>query len=162
MAFDETDRMRAAAAREWMRRVSSLESRARSMRGAIEQARALMLPKGMSLEGGSSAGAYADAIPDGIAKLDAMVADYEAHLSALVDEERQAGHSVARLGAAPGGARGALSPRGELRADSGAHGLQPGGREEAPSRRARAALRPHASGAQKDPRSGLTAKSSHN
>ncbi len=98
MAFDETDRMRAAAAREWMRRVSSLESRARSMRDAIEQARALMLPKGMSLEGGSSAGAYADAIPDGIAKLDAMVADYEAHLSALVDEERRARRAIASLG----------------------------------------------------------------
>ena len=98
MAFDEMDRMRASVAREWMLRVSSLESRARSMRDAIDQARALMLPKGMSLDGGSSTAAYADAIPDGIAKLDAMVADYEAHLSALVDEERRAMRAIASLG----------------------------------------------------------------
>lgn len=94
---EDLGRYRAECSREWMRHVAGLKRRVKATQDAIEQARSMMLPQGIAYDGGGGSGCYADAIPDGVAKLEGMIAEYSLGLAAMVDEERRARTAIASL-----------------------------------------------------------------
>lgn len=95
---EEWERYRAAKAAEYMRHVEALSRRVRSLRMEIELQRQSMLPKAVCYEAaGASPNYCADAIPEGVAKLERLIADYCEELSACVEEQRRAHECVALI-----------------------------------------------------------------
>ena len=94
---EEFERMKADEARAWLRHVRDLGMRVRGLQASIDDARSRLLPAGVSYDGAGGGGCYADAMPDGVAKVQELIADYAAELAALVDEQRRARECIASV-----------------------------------------------------------------
>ena len=94
---EEFERLKADEARAWLRHVRDLGMRVRGLQASIDDARSRLLPAGVSYDGAGGGGCYADAMPDGVAKVQELVADYATELAALVDEQRRARGCIANL-----------------------------------------------------------------
>lgn len=97
MAGIEMEEYKASEAAAWLEHVAGLKRRAAVARESVEQARALMLPQGIAYDGGGGGGCYADAIPDGVARVQELVARYAEEVAVLVDEEARAADAVSRM-----------------------------------------------------------------
>ena len=95
---EEFERMKADEARAWLRHVRDLGMRVRGLQASIDDARSRLLPAGVSYDGAGGGGCYADAMPDGVAKVQELVANYATELAALVDEQRRARECIAKVG----------------------------------------------------------------
>lgn len=96
---EEFEQLKADEARAYLRHVRDLGMRVRGLQAGIEDARSRLLPAGVAYDkGGGGSGCYADALPDGVAKVQELVADYAAELAALVDEQRRARECIAKVG----------------------------------------------------------------
>ena len=95
---EEFEQLKADEARAYLRHVRDLGMRVRGLQASIDDARSRLLPAGIAYDkGGGSSGCYADAIPDGVAKVQELVADYATELAALVDEQRAARECIAKV-----------------------------------------------------------------
>ena len=82
---DESQRWRADRARDYLEHVRGLSLSLESRQQEIEELRSKMLPQGIVYGGmPGSPNAYGDAIPDGIAKLEALIASYRNELALLM------------------------------------------------------------------------------
>lgn len=96
---EEFERMKADEARAWLRHVRDLGMRVRGLQASIDDARSRLLPAGVAYDkNGGGSGCYADAMPDGVAKVQELIADYATELAALVDEQRVARECIAKVG----------------------------------------------------------------
>lgn len=96
---EEFEQLKADEARAYLRHVRDLGMRVRGLQASIEDARSRLLPAGIAYDkGGGGSGCYADAMPDGVAKVQELIADYAAELAALVDEQRRARECIAKVG----------------------------------------------------------------
>lgn len=96
---EEFEQLKADEARAYLRHVRDLGMRVRGLQASIDDARSRLLPAGIAYDkGGGGGGCYADAIPDGVAKVQELVADYATELAGLVDEQRQARECIAKVG----------------------------------------------------------------
>lgn len=91
------DRYRAECSRRYMEHVGALGSAVRRLQAEIDDVRAMLLPGGLSYGAPASPNVRTDAIPDGVARLHGLVADYCAELAGYVDEVRGAHAALARL-----------------------------------------------------------------
>ena len=88
---DESQRWRADRARDYLEHVRGLSRSLESRQQEIEALRSKMLPQGIVYGGmPGSPNAYGDAIPDGIAKLEALIASYCDELAACIEEVERA------------------------------------------------------------------------
>lgn len=94
---EEFEQMKADEARAYLRHVRDLGMRVRGLQASIDDARSRLLPAGVSYDGAGGGGCYADAMPDGVAKVQELVADYATELAALVDEQRAARECIAKV-----------------------------------------------------------------
>lgn len=95
---EEFEQLKADEARAYLRHVRDLGMRVRGLQASIDDARSRLLPAGIAYDkGGGGSGCYADAIPDGVAKVQELVADYATELAALVDEQRAARECIAKV-----------------------------------------------------------------
>lgn len=96
---EEFEQLKADEARAYLRHVRDLGMRVRGLQASIDDARSRLLPAGIAYDkGAGGSGCYADAIPDGVAKVQELVADYATELAALVDEQRAARECIAKVG----------------------------------------------------------------
>lgn len=95
---EEFEQMKADEARAYLRHVRDLGMRVRGLQASIDDARSRLLPAGVAYDkNGGGSGCYPDAIPDGVAKVQELVADYATELAALVDEQRAARECIAKV-----------------------------------------------------------------
>lgn len=94
---EEFEQLKADEARAWLRHVRDLGMRVRGLQASIDDARSRLLPAGVSYDGAGGGGCYADAMPDGVAKVQELIADYATELAALIDEQRTARECIAML-----------------------------------------------------------------
>lgn len=95
---EEFEQLKADEARAYLRHVRDLGMRVRGLQASIDDARSRLLPAGIAYDkGGGGGGCYADAIPDGVAKVQELVADYATELAGLVDEQRAARECIAKV-----------------------------------------------------------------
>ena len=94
----EGDRFRASCSRAYMEHVRDLSLSVRRLQAEIDSAREMLMPGAARIDGmPASPNAYADAIPDGVADLQDLVADYCAELAACVEEQRAAHAALSHL-----------------------------------------------------------------
>lgn len=94
---EEFEQLKADEARAYLRHVRDLGMRVRGLQASIDDARSRLLPAGVAYDEGGGSGCYADAIPDGVAKVQELVADYATELAALVDEQSAARECIAKV-----------------------------------------------------------------
>lgn len=95
---DESQRWRADRARDYLEHVRGLSRSLESRQQEIEALRSKMLPQGIVYGGmPGSPNAYGDAIPDGIAKLEALIASYCDELAACIEEVERAHRIIGKL-----------------------------------------------------------------
>lgn len=98
MRSAEGERHRAEVARAYMRHVRDLGIAARRLQGEIDAAREMMLPGAVRYDATpKSPNAYGDAIPDGVARLQEMIAGYLTELAGYVEEQHEAHEALSRL-----------------------------------------------------------------
>lgn len=95
---DESQRWRADRARDYLEHVRGLSRSLESRQQEIEALRSKMLPQGIVYSGmPGSPNAYGDAIPDGIARLQELIASYCDELAACIEEVERAHRLVESL-----------------------------------------------------------------
>lgn len=95
---DESQRWRADRARDYLEHVRGLSRSLESRQQEIEALRSKMLPQGIVYGGmPGSPNAYGDAIPDGIARLQELIASYCEELAACIAEVERAHRIVESL-----------------------------------------------------------------
>lgn len=95
---DESQRWRADRARDYLEHVRGLSRSLESRQQEIEALRSKMLPQGIVYGGmPGSPNAYGDAIPDGIAKLEALIASYCDELAQCIAEVEAAHRALNRM-----------------------------------------------------------------
>lgn len=98
MRSADGDRFRAECSRSYMEHVRDLSLSVRRLQAEIESAREMLLPGAASVDGmPGSPTRYADAIPDGVADMQGLIADYCSELSVCVDEQREAHAALSHL-----------------------------------------------------------------
>lgn len=100
--MDRVEGFKEAEAAAWLEHVSRLKARIACARESVEQAREMMLPKGIGFDGGGASGCYADALPDGVIRLQSAVERYASELSALLSEEEAALAAIGHVSSAHG------------------------------------------------------------
>lgn len=94
----EGDRFRASCSRAYMEHVRDLSLSVRRLQAEIDSAREMLMPGAARIDGmPGSPNVYADALPDGVAELQGMIADYCAELASCVEEQRAAHDALSRL-----------------------------------------------------------------
>ena len=95
---DEYDRYRRAQAARWLEHVRGLGARVRAIQSEIDAHRQLAEGVGaLRYDREGHAQPTADAIPDAVARIEEMVADYVAELAGFVEEQREAHEAISRL-----------------------------------------------------------------
>ena len=93
---EEYDELRRSCARAYMEHVRASRARADALRDEIDMERQAMGPKGMRFDRIGKSSPYADAIPDGVARIDGMVSRYADQLREYM-AEAEAAHDMLAL-----------------------------------------------------------------
>lgn len=94
---EEYNELRRSCARAYMEHVRSARVRADALRDEIDMERESMAPKGMRFDRIGKSSPYADAIPDGVARIDGMVSRYTEQLREYMAEAEEAHDMLASL-----------------------------------------------------------------
>lgn len=96
---EEYDELRRERARRYLEHVRGLRDKAAALREEIDMQRQAMQPGAISYEGAGGKGcAYADAIPDGVARINDMAARYAEQMRDYLDQAAEAHEVLHSLG----------------------------------------------------------------
>lgn len=94
---EEYDELRRSYARAYMEHVRASRARADALRDEIDMERQSMAPKGMRFDRIGKSLPYADAIPDGVARIDGMLSRYAEQMGEYMAEAEAAHDMLAGL-----------------------------------------------------------------